>query len=597
MAFLLIYKYGQTSYHQSIIRLLMAMFYIYFFLISLSLTKSCDVFVDMSCTCYESIDIRCTMSKIAPLTLISSSSASLIKKFHSIDIKFDSDENMELDKNYFIILNELLPNIGQNPLTITLRFQNFRSFHAKSSSFSQLYNGIISPQKRLIVELHPVKAKSIIFDQNSFDNLNINELSIFADSLTSPFESIFNNTNITNLNIEGAIVTHDSTLLKQYTGNIQSLKITRMIDTINSEEFPPFPVKSYTIEAHKMRTLDALSFKNYNQLTGLNIIQPDVSITPKILNGLENIPTLKTISFDAERIADGALKHVKHIETLILGTYTKILDTESLNSLKSLRQLDVRYVQFSTLQANTSCSLADYINRRRMMGLTVYLPHENPYCDCILVFLNNMVDDGSQLTKCQSANNDRCLFSSCSIVSEYFTRKQKEDIDEQQKQHTPSVITPAQSLPNIRPFIPPSIDLNDNDSPYYNEENIFQQQQQQQQEGEQIKTSTIINPVDVNIYDDEDVITKTTDIMSTTRLLVFDPDESDNQYSTPVMQHINSDPKKHQSSKYLALSWIPFAIIGSCLFLSLIIAMISYIIYHKQRTASFKLIPQAAPIV
>ncbi|CAF2858668.1 unnamed protein product [Rotaria sp. Silwood2] len=567
----------------------MATFYIYLFLVSLSLTKSCDVFVGMSCTCYESIDIRCTMSKIAPLTLMSSS-VSLTKKFHSIDLKFDSDENMELDKNYFMILNELLPTVSNDPLTITLRFQDFRSFHAKSSSFSQLYHGITSPQKRLIVELHPVKAKSITFDRNSFDNLHIHELSIFADSLTSPFESIFNNANITHLNIEGAIVTHDPLLLKDYTGNIQSLKITRMIDIINSEEFPPFPVKSYTIEAHKMRTLDALSFINYKQLTGLNIIQPDVSITPKILNGLENIPTLKSMSFDAERIADGALKHVKHIETLILGTYTKMLDTESLNSLKSLKQLDVRYVQFSTLQANTSCSLADYINRRRMMGLTVYLPNENPYCDCILVFLNNMVDDGSQLIKCQSANNDRCLFSSCSIVSEYFTRKQKEDIEDQQKLNTPSVITPAQSLPIVRPFVPPLIDLNDNDSPYYPDENIFQQE-------EQTTTTTIINPIDINIYDDEDVMTKSTNIISTTKLLVFNPDESENQFSTPVMKRIHPDPKKNQSSKYLVLSWIPFAIIAACLFLSLIIAMISYVIYHKQRTASFKLVPQAAPIV
>ena len=56
-----------------------------------------------------------------------------------------------------------------------------------------------------------------------------------------------------------------------------------MIDTVNSVEFPPFPVQTYTIEAHKMRVLDALSFLNYTQLTGLNIIQPDVSITPKVL--------------------------------------------------------------------------------------------------------------------------------------------------------------------------------------------------------------------------------------------------------------------------------------------------------------------------
>jgi hypothetical protein len=529
------------------------------------------------------------MSKIAPFKF-SSSSISLKQKIHSIDFKLDSDEIIELDKNYFLILNELFPIITRNTLTITFRFQNFQSFHAKTSSFANLFQGITSPNKRLIIELHPIKAKSIIFDSNTFDNLHITELSIYADSLTSPFESIFNNTNITHLNIEGAIVTHEPLLLKNFTGHIQSLKITRMIDTVNNEEFPPFPVQSYTIEAHKMRTLDALSFINYSQLTGLNIIQPDVSITSKILNGLENISTLKSVSIDAERIADGALKHVKQIQTLILGSYLKILDIENLNSLKSLQQLDVRYVQFSTLQGSTSCSLADYINRRRMMGLTVYLPNENPDCDCILVFLNNMVDDGSQLTKCQSTNNDRCLFSSCSIVSEYFTRRQKEDIEEQQKLNTPSVITPIQSSPSIIPFVPPSIDFNDNESPFYPDENILVQL-------EQITTSSTINPIESNIFDDEESIIKSTKIISTPPPFLSDPEESDNQFSTPLMKRVHPDPKKHQSTKYLAVSWIPFAITAICLFLSLIIAMIAYIIYHKHRTTSFKLVPQTAPII
>jgi hypothetical protein len=523
------------------------------------------------------------MSKIAPLKF-SSSAIPFTKKFHSIDLKFDSNEIFELDKNYFLILNELFPIITRQTLTITFRFQNFQTFHAKSSSFANLFQGTTSPNKRLTIELQPLKAKSIIFDPNTFDNLHVNELSIYADFLTSPFESIFNNTHITHLNIEGAIVTHDPLLLKDYTGHIQSLKITRMIDTVNNEEFPPFPVQSYTIEAHKMRTLDALSFLNYTQLTGLNIIQPDVLLTSKILNGLENLSSLKSLSIDAERIADGALKHVKQIDTLILGSYLKILDIENLNSLKLLKQLDVRYVQFSTLQGSTSCSLADYINRRRMMGLTVYLPIENPDCDCILVFLNNMVDDGSQLIKCQSTNNDRCLFSSCSIVSEYFTRKQKEDIDDQQKFDTPPVITPAQPAPSIIPFIPPSVDFNDNDSPYYPDDNQIEPI---------VATSSTINPIEENIFDDNNEEAQKNLILTTTPFL-FGPEEEENQFSTPFMKRVHPDSKKHS---YLVVSWIPFAITAVCLFLSLIIAMIAYVIYHKNRTTSFKLVPQNAPII
>jgi hypothetical protein len=550
----------------------------------MSLIRACDMFVGMTCTCYESIDIRCTMSKLAPLTFVSPLRK---KNFQSIDIKFNSDENIRLNSDYFILLNQLLPNTTQQSLSITLRFQNFYSFHAQTGTFRHLFKGINTPYSRLTIELHPLKAKSIKFDQNTFDKLQVNELSIYADSFTSSFESIFNNTNITHLNIEGAIVPHDPSLLSKFTGQIRSLKITRMIDTVNSEEFPPFPVQAYTIEAHKMRTLDALSFLNYTQLAGLNIIQPDVSITPRVLHGLEQLSSLRSISLDAERIADGALKYVKHIQTLILGSFLKMLDSESINSLKSLQQLDVRYVQFPTLQGNTSCALADYINRRRMLGLTVYLPPENIDCDCVLVFLNNMIDDGEQLTKCQSTNNDRCLFSSCSIVSEYFTRKQRES--QPIKINTPPIITPS--------IVPPLIDFNEQDPPFYPDVKEDQ--------------TTIRVYMEPNIYDEEEfftnttsttstpttTITVTTTIKTTTTPLLINPEESDNQFSTPIMKRLDFEPKTYGSANYLIVSWIPFAIIASCLFLSLVIAMISYIIYHKRRTVSFKLVPQTPPIV
>ncbi|CAF1041767.1 unnamed protein product [Rotaria sordida] len=551
----------------------MSIILFYLTLLSFSLTQACDMFVGMTCTCYESIDIRCTMSKLTPLTFISSY---VNKNFQSIDLKFNSDENIQLDSDYFILLNQLFTNTTQYSLTITLRFQNFYSFYAKTGTFRNLFKGINTPYSRLIIELHPLKAKSIIFDHNTFDNIHVNELSIYADSLTSSFESIFNNTNIMHLNIEGATVTHDPLLLSKFTGQIQSLKVTRMIDIVNSEEFPPFPVQSYTIEAHKMRKLDALSFLNYKQLTGLNIVQPDVSITPKVLNGLENLSNLRSISFDAERIADGALKYVKHIQTLILGSYLKMLDSESINSLISLQQLDVRYVQFSTLQANTSCALADYINRRRMLGLTVYLPQENIDCDCILVFLNNMIDDGLQSIKCQSINNDRCLFSSCSIVSEYFTRKQKEN--EIIQVNTPSIITPS--------IVSPLIDFNEQDSQFYS--------------NSKDQRTTIKIYMEPNIYDDDDndeeIFTSTTSTTITTPYLI-NPEESINQFSTPLMKRLIPEAKTYGSTNYLIVSWIPFAIIASYLFLSLVIAMISYIIYHKRHTVSFKLIPQTLPII
>ena len=569
----------------------------------------------MTCTCYESIDLRCTMSKLAPLRLVTSTKK---PTFQSIDIKFQADDNIDLNQDYFLLLNDLLSNTSQQSLSITLRFQNFYAFHAQTGTFRNLFKGLTKSYSRLTIELHPLRAKSIFFERNTFDHLQVDELSIYADSLTSSFESIFNNTNITHLNIEGATVAHDPSLTSKFTGQIRSLKMTRMIDSVNSDEFPSFPVQSYTIEAHKMRTLDAYSFINYTQLTGLNIIQPDVSITSRVLQGLEYLSSLRSISFDAERIADGALKYVKHIQTLTLGSYLKMLDTESINSLTLLQQLDIRYVQFSSLQANTSCALADFINRRRMLGLTVYLPLENPECDCILVFLNNMIDNGDQLTKCQSIYNDRCVFSSCPIVSEYFTRKQRENQPVKINPIVPSFVT----APSI---VPPSIDFNEQDSPFYPDS----------QEHEKTTIRVVMEP---NIYDDfeEEVIlnltahttilpppppsssvsvgttaTTTTTTTSTTTTttttttvevttstpFLFDPEDSENDFSTPYMKRLQTDIKSYGSANYLIVSWIPFAIIASCLFLSLVIAMIGYIIYHKRRTVSFKLVPQTPPII
>ena len=504
------------------------------------------------------------MPRLAPLAFQSSFSSG--QTFHSIDLKFPSDEKLELQAEHFLLLNELFPNSTEHPLSITLRFQNFLSFHARTATFARLFQGRRAPYSRLTLELHPLKAKSIRFDPKTFDRLQVHELSIYADSLSSSFEAIFDNTNITHLNIEGATVNHDPALQSTFHGQIQSLKMTRMIDTVNSDEFPPFPVQALIIEAHKMRTLDAESFVHYPQLTGLNLIQPDVSITPKIFQGLEKLSNLRSLSLDAERIANGALKHVQHIQTLVLGSYLKLIDSDSLNALQDLRQLDVRYVQFATLQGNSSCLLADFINRRRMLGLTVYLPAENVDCDCILVFLNTMIDEGDQAGRCQSLNNDRCLFSSCSIVSEYFTRKQKEN--EPIKVETPPANTPA-------------IEVNEPDSPFY-------------PDSKEDSSTTIRIAMEANIYDEveeEQQLDMNTTTTSTTEEPVV------THLSTPLMKRLHSEPKSFGSANYLIVSWIPFAIIASCLFLSLIVAMISYMIYHQRRTVSFKLVPQTASII
>ncbi|CAF1012013.1 unnamed protein product [Didymodactylos carnosus] len=542
----------------------------------------------MDCTCYDNSELRCSTSKSLSNGLLVVKNL-MGKNFKTLDFKFDSTK-FDLTADYFSSLTTLIDDSHTSHISITFRYHNFELFHSHTAAFRSLFDNIKYQNRirtRLTIELHALKAKSILFDSNSFDELHVDELSIYADSLSSPFEMIFNQTNITHLNIEGAIVQHDPELIKTFTGKIKAFKITRMIDTVNSDEFPPFPVESYVIEAHKLRKLEALTFENYTQLNGINIIQPDVSITPQLLTGLEKLTKLNAMSFDAERIADGALKHVKQIKTLAFGPYLKMIDGESLQSLKLLQQLDVRYVQFPTLQGNSSCLLADYINKRRMLGLTVYLPQENPDCDCILIFLNNMIDDGSQLKQCFETTNDRCLFSSCPFIADYFQRQQQE---------------PEQQQP-----IPTKPDTKKINEPYDEDTDTYLSS---------IDNTPFVVDLDVppllnDTYFEEHITTTTTELTTTTlktnSFVIINDDKNEkiqittsnpNDFDFPVYFTTSVERRlepKHQRYT-LVISWIPFAIIAACLFLLLIVSMIGYVIYYKHRTASFKLVP-TTPII
>lgn len=521
-----------------------------FFLIFLfQALNGCEVFIGSSCSCYESIDIRCSMSKSSEIFLNRSSN---LKKFQSIDLKFSNEEMIVLSEEHFVVLNEILESRNDLSLSITLRFENFQSFRAQSRSFKNIFRSISRAYSRLVVEFQPLRSKSVVLESNVFEDLEIDELSIYGDSFSLPFESIFNLTKLTHLNIEGATIPHDPTLVEHFQGQVQSLKLTRMIENVNSDEFPPFPVRSLTIEAHKIRRFNARSFSNYEQLSGLNLIQPDVPIDKVLFDGLENLKSLRSVSLDAERIVDGALKHVKQIDTLILGSFLKIIDGESLNSLSSLRQLDVRYVQFSNLLSNSSCLLGEFISRRVNIDLNVYLPIENIDCDCVLSFLNSMIVGTDQANKCQSTHNDRCLFSSCPTVAQYFGH---------QTEKSQSIA--SSSSPKFE------------DLPFYDD------------------STTIQISMEANIYDNEDE-----------EQIPLIPDSSTTS-TTPVqfelfINEISTEQirlKSNQQHNYLIVSWIPFAIIASCLFLALVIAMVSFIICNRRRTVSFKLVPQNLPMI
>ena len=75
-----------------------------------------------------------------------------------------------------------------------------------------------------------------------------------------------------------------------------------MVETISSEEFPDYPVRSLVIEAHEARKINASSFINYRNLHGLHLIRPKFFFDNRSFEGFQYLTNLETIELDAETI-------------------------------------------------------------------------------------------------------------------------------------------------------------------------------------------------------------------------------------------------------------------------------------------------------
>lgn len=94
----------------------------------------------------------------------------------------------------------------------------------------------------------------------------------------------------------------NETLKTYFNGKIQTAKFTKMVESVSTEEFPPYPVRSMIIEAHEARRINASSFVNYRNLHGLHLIRPKFFFDNRSFDGLQYLSDLETLELDAETI-------------------------------------------------------------------------------------------------------------------------------------------------------------------------------------------------------------------------------------------------------------------------------------------------------
>jgi len=94
----------------------------------------------------------------------------------------------------------------------------------------------------------------------------------------------------------------NETYRTNFNGKILVAKFSKMVETISSEEFPDYPVRSLVIEAHEARKINASTFLNYRNLYGIHLIRPKFFFDNRSFDGFQYLSNLEEIELDAETI-------------------------------------------------------------------------------------------------------------------------------------------------------------------------------------------------------------------------------------------------------------------------------------------------------
>lgn len=397
-------------------------------------TEPCDIIENMSCVCHSSMNngidqLLCNNQEYVPLN----STVKLLdeikeksRTFNSIHLTF-FDKEINVNSMFINELSYLFPRTSiatttKSKLSIKLSFPYFVELNFEDYSFYQLF-----PEKSNYITVLTLELTSngqITFSPMAFNQLTVDQMFLHSSSLEPyTFEEIFNNTNIGDLTVEGITPRSNHTYRTNFHGKIRSAKFVKMVETVSSEEFPDYPVRSLTIEAHESRRINATSFVNYRNLHGLHIIRPKFFFDNRSFDGLQYITNLETIELDAETIKDHTFQHVSRIRFFSFGSNVRHLSEHSLDNLNYLTRFDASKILLDQLYPSSKCVLARFIKKQLEINPSIIiLPPQAEYCDCIhdfILTLLNLQPDQYYADACADNQQERCQLSQCDVVKNF----------------------------------------------------------------------------------------------------------------------------------------------------------------------------------
>ncbi|CAF2093442.1 unnamed protein product [Rotaria magnacalcarata] len=401
----------------------------------------------MSCECHSSFNgeieqLMCNSYKNSMFTKIqlTSETKENSRTFDSFHLVF-YDHEFNVSAMFLNDLSQLFSRVtssnrGDKKLTIKviLSFPNFLQLHFEDYSFYQLFGQ--NSDYRTIFTLELTSNGKITFSSMALSQLTVDQMFIHASSFEPySFEEIFNNTNIGELTMEGSTPRSNETYRQNFNGRIRSAKFTKMVETVASEEFPPYPVRSMVIEAHEARKINASTFINYKNLHGLHLIRPKFFFDNRTFDGFQYLISLETVELDAETIKDNAFQHVSRIRYLTLGQNTRYLSEHSLDHLDYLVHFDVSKLILDQLYPSSRCVLARFIQKQEKLNPSIAIsPPQAEYCDCIYDFILALLNKQAQQSYtdlCSENQQERCQLSQCNVVRNFrFPVKKNSNTDE-----------------------------------------------------------------------------------------------------------------------------------------------------------------------
>jgi len=350
------------------------------------------------------------------------------RTFDSIHLTFFDKEinvnSMFINELSYLFPRTLTPSTTttKSKLAIKLSFPYFVELNFEDYSFYQLF-----PEKSNYVTVLTLELTSngqITFSSMAFNQLTVDQMFLHSSSLEPyTFEEIFNNTNIGELTVEGVTPRSNQTYQRNFHGKIGSAKFAKMVETVSSEEFPDYPVRSLTIEAHESRRINATSFVDYRNLHGLHLIRPKFFFDNRSFDGLQYLTSLETIELDGETIKDHTFQHVSRIRSFSFGSNVRHLSEHSLDHLNYLTRFDASRILLDQLYPTSKCVLARYIKKQLEINPSIIiLPPQAEYCDCIhdfILTLLNLQPDQYYSDACADNQRERCQLTQCDVVKKF----------------------------------------------------------------------------------------------------------------------------------------------------------------------------------